>query len=145
MSIWTHVNGSVRIDDIRFGGIVSSEQIKKALGDVIHFDNIRIDTVTDLPMGTEGSLEYFVWVNPDVCCIPSYTVGIFGDLRDYNEEEAKYIFVWFENFLKKFIIRSAVLQVETEGSKPIVAVWDGENECLLYLIPDISGIVNGDK
>jgi hypothetical protein len=118
MSVWTHVNGSVRVD----GFLYSREnEIKKALGKIVNYDDDDWDT--DLPCGSEGSLKYTVWTNPDESHIAKHTINIFGDLRDYNDSES--IKEWFESVIKKlnpFSIRDAVLTVDVEFGEMFVYV-----------------------
>lgn len=127
MSVWTHVAGVVRIDDIRFDpndipdfdGIFGKEWTFDDMWDDTHA-YIEFEENPDMfmPSGSESSLQKSVWINPDRNCMASYVVTIFGDLRDYNSPDK--IIEWFKECCKKVWVRQAVITVETEGKKPIV-------------------------
>lgn len=123
MSNWTHVAGVIRIDDIRIGNI--SIDFDKLIGKEATWENLYEDDLWEdiklnpenyLPMGSEGSLEKSIWVNPDHSCIAAYTVSIFGDLRDHDDPDA--IIRWFENKIKEiykyYAIRQATITVNNE-------------------------------
>ena len=122
MSNWTHVAGIIRIDHVRVLD-----------GEIMDFDNLigkeclwesDMETWKEqeefperfLPMGSEGSLQKTVWVNPDWREIPAYTVSIFGDLRDHHDPDA--ILDWFKNVCDKLCIRNAVINAWNE--------WNGD-------------------
>lgn len=126
MSIWTHVNAIFRLDSIQR---ISNEQIVKIFGKSISYDELTTDLynkknkLKTLPMGSEGSLRMSVWKNPDKNSIASATISIFGDLRDFdNNDELK---KWFNTVCKDikkskiFWLRQAVMQIcnEKSGSK----------------------------
>lgn len=130
MSVWTHVAGIVRVD-----GIVCFSEIDfdKVFGKECSWGSDK-DTWNDadlnpddyMPMGSEGSLEKSVWINPDTYCMARYTVSIFGDLRDYDDSKA--IIEWFENSCDKVTVRQAVLTIEVEGQEPIVYRYEKGEE-----------------
>lgn len=104
MSNWSHVAGIIRIDAIRFEEETVEEATKmfeNYFGKELRFDSSNelwneADEHPEkfLPMGSEGSLTMSVWVNPDLKYITSYTVSIFGDLRDHDDPDA--IIEWFK-------------------------------------------------
>ncbi len=104
MSQWTHVNGIVRIDTMRY--------------------DLYIGGLT--PWGSEGPLNVVVWQSPAPNSIAKFTVSIFGDLRDYNNEEE--VVAFFENLatMDGFWIRSGVFEVEVEGLEPSIYQFNGE-------------------
>ncbi len=118
MSDWTHVAGIIRVDYIRFDS--SSEiDFDKILGKECLWDspsNVWKDAEENpekyLPMGSEGSLNKIVWENPDKSCLDSYTISIFGDLRDHHSTSD--IIEWFKEKCKSFCVRNAVITVENE-------------------------------
>ena len=127
MSVWTHVSGIIRIDDFRFGNDTLPD-FDKLIGKECQWESpmeIWDDTNENpqdyLPMGSEGSLEKSIWINPDTSCMSSYTVSIFGDLRDYEDSES--IIEWFKNKINEINeikwVRQAVIISETEGIKPL--------------------------
>lgn len=65
-----------------------------------------------LPMGSEGSLQKSVWENPDRSCMDSYTISIFGDLRDHDSISE--IVKWFIEKCNLLWVRNAVITVENE-------------------------------
>ena len=124
MSIWTHVAGIVRIDDVRF---LSQTDWLVYFGKECLFSDssetwIDAEQHPDqyLPMGSEGSLQSSIWINPDENSLAAYTVMIFGDLRDYNTPEA--ILNWFKKKLEDvdISVRQAVITIECEVMEPIV-------------------------
>lgn len=118
MSYWTHVCGCIRIDSLRDSEEdteLGRKAIEDALGKMMPWSYEGDDWgLTKLPMGSEGSLEYSIISNPDVAILASYTVAIWGDLRDYGEKPAdiRYIEEWFNGVCSKFWIRQAVLTIE---------------------------------
>lgn len=124
MSVWTHINGSIRIDSIHFLDNLNKADIAKILGKIVTWEDLMEDTseiATELPMGSEGSLQYTIWENPDSSDITRFTVNIWGDLRDYRDLDA--IKKWFEKVLNSgFMIRSAVLEVEVEYLEHVILV-----------------------
>lgn len=67
-----------------------------------------------MPTGSEGSLQRLVWENPDKSCMASYTVTVFGDLRDYDDQQA--IREWFDGVCEKCFIRQAVCNCMVDGT-----------------------------
>lgn len=126
MSYWTHVNGSIRINHIRF-----EEE------DTLDFDEIfgkewdygewdKAEEEYCLPSGSEGSLKKSVWVNPELHSVPAYVVTIFGDLRDV---ESEYEFDEWLNKITETIglaIRSLIFRVDIDYRKSIIYTWNGE-------------------
>lgn len=127
MSYWTHINGSIRIDHIRF-----EEE------DTLDFDEIfgkewdfgewdKAEEEYYLPSGSEGSLKKSVWVNPKLNSVPAYTVTIFGDLRDV-ETEHKFE-EWLNNVTEIFepiMIRSLIFRVDNGYGQSFIYTWNGE-------------------
>lgn len=102
MSTWTHVAGVIRFDALR---VVSTDRLKPSVSQ-------------DIPCGTEGPLQYSIWENPIVEHLASYTVTIWGDLRDYSDiAEIK---SYFKRIIKGKLVRQGVYTIEVEGRGPIV-------------------------
>lgn len=119
MSIWTHVNGNIRIDSMRFSGSEVSK-INSVLGKIVNYDDE--DWSTTLPCGSEGSLEYNIWENPRESSLSAYSVSIWGDLRDYsNIEEIKR---WFNFIIKQFMVRDAILSISVEDGDSIILITE---------------------
>jgi len=60
-----------------------------------------------------GSLRKSVWVNPNKGHVASYTVPMFGDLRDYEGIPFD-IIDWFIKKCNLLWVRSAVITVESD-------------------------------
>lgn len=113
MSQWTHVNASFRLNSL--GSDITDEEIYDVFGrhvgfyDLCDFDGEYKTT----PMGSEGSLDIHIWHNPDRNCMASTQVSVFGDLRDFGEDDdiAK-LKEWFDECCSKFSVRQAVIQID---------------------------------
>ena len=135
MSQWTHVAAILRIDSLRAAGLPDplGENHRAVLGHPTpaHTDDCYDDPVwgaendkakgfSDLPTGSEGSLQYQIWENPMKAAAAAYTVSIWGDLRDYSNVDE--ILVYIERITKEvMMIRQGVLEIEVEGNLP--RVW----------------------
>ena len=117
MSVWTHIAGVIRVDCIR--GISEPK-----------FNKIFIKSLwgeynpdCNMPMGSEGSLDFRVIENPNRNSIAAYTVVIFGDLRDFGTEDIHKIEDWWNKVLEQCdMVRQAVLQIQPEdGETKILA------------------------
>lgn len=118
MSNWTHVAGVVRIDAIRLPGFDELD-IEKHFGKECYWDSpvsvwddARENPDNYLPMGSEGSLSKSVWINPDLHDVSSYTVTVFGDLRDHDSPDE--IIEWFKEKCKGIAVRQATITVQNE-------------------------------
>lgn len=118
MSNWTHVAGIIRVDSFKFNDIEEID-FDKIIGKECLWDSpseVWEDAETNpdkyLPMGSEGSLQKTIWRNPDRNCLASYTVSIFGDLRDHHSTSD--IIEWFKEKCKALWIRNAVITVHNE-------------------------------
>lgn len=127
MSNWSHVAGTVRIDNIEFlNGNLNFFNIfgKECLwnSDKLTWDDAANNPDKYLPMGSEGSLQLSIWENPDKECSASYTVSIFGDLRDHHNPQE--IIDWFRNKIKDLWVRQAVITVDNEWNGTLTWVYD---------------------
>ena len=127
MSVWTHVAGIIRVDGLRIGDdkLDWDEIIGKGLDwedpDKI-WDDWDKNHEAFMPCGSEGSLKKIIWENPNKSSLASYTVSIFGDLRDYdNLVEIK---KWFAKVCGKLWVRNAVITAECELGSRFTAYWD---------------------
>ena len=121
MSVWTHVAGTIRIDDL---GVL--------IGQLTDFLKVFIrDTWThpnengNMPTGSEGSLDVEVIErNEEELAAYFKTVAVFGDLRDFDKEKCNSIREWWKNISKRCgktcLIRQAVLQVTPEDGESFV-------------------------
>jgi hypothetical protein len=120
MSNWTHVAGIIRVDRIRVDDDVEELDFDEILGkECLNYssrevwDDARKHPDKYLPMGSEGSLQKTVWENPDRGRVASYTVSIFGDLRDYEGIPSD-IIDWFIEKCNLLWVRSAVITVDND-------------------------------
>lgn len=140
MSIWTHVAGCIRVDSIDCIHDITPE-IKKIFKSC-SFDSPREDwDKCNMPCGTEGSVQWSLWVNPDKSAMASHVITLFGDLRCYGKDEEKEITLWWKRTISKlntckgsFGVRDAILSVRFEDS-PTTLILDklckkheGDNE-----------------
>lgn len=112
MSQWTHVNSSFRIDSFEK---VSDEEICNVFGRHVGFNDLwdYESEYKSTPMGSEGSLEIAIWHNPETDHVASTQVSVFGDLRDFGEEEdIEMLKQWFDECCSKFSVRQAVIQID---------------------------------
>lgn len=132
MSNWTHVAGVIRVDDFRIVGEWTSENFDDMFGkECLYGDPTPVwdDAIENpdkyLPMGSEGSLQKHVWINPNTSHVAAYTVSIFGDLRDHDS--AKKIITWFKEKCDKCLVRQAVITVYNEHNGVMTYTYD-END-----------------
>lgn len=116
MSQWTHVAACIRFDALRLPGM---PDFSPKLGNTCSFsdDQVKWD-LCDIPCGSEGSLQYHVWENPDAHAIAAYTVMIWGDLRDY--ENVDEIVSYLGRVTRDKIIRQGVVTINVEYQKTVV-------------------------
>lgn len=127
MSVWTHVAGVIRVDDIRLDDYLPN--FDKMVGKECLFEsseNIWLDMENNpndyMPCGSEGTLQKSVWINPKKSDMAAYTISVFGDLRDYEEPQP--IIDWFIKVCDKLgYIRQAVITVDTEGQETLNYVY----------------------
>lgn len=128
MSVWTHINGCIRFDWLRSIGLPELD-FEGIIGKTASFeDDQKKHDECNVPCGSEGSLQYHVWVNPSDSAASAYTVSIFGDLRDY--EDLGEIEKWFREVINRklringksipVMIRAAVLEAEVESRGHII-------------------------
>lgn len=128
MSNWTHVAGIIRIDAIRcmeekidFDALIGKEYDWESCHDT------WINPEEYMPMGSEGSLDKHIWINPDKSCVAAYTVSIFGDLRDHDDPQE--IIDWFKSICNKCWVRNATIVAENERNGTLSWTWeDGDSD-----------------
>ena len=126
MSSWIHVNAAIRIDDLRlddsvpdFDELIGKECLFDSPESV--WDDMAVNPDLYLPMGSEGTLQKSVWVNPDKSYAAAYTVTIFGDLRDCDEK----VIEWFKGKCTEInVVRDAIITVRVNANKPLIFVYD---------------------
>lgn len=125
MSQWTHICGCIRYDALRMTGIpfATIEEIKKLIGNTVKFgDEKEKWDACNVPCGSEGSIQFIFWSNPELSSLTAFTVAIFGDLRDFGLEGISEIKDWFNRVIKAegLMVRSAILKIDVEGSESII-------------------------
>lgn len=111
MSIWTHVNISIRFDALRLPGMPAAL-------------SRRPDLAAKLPCGSEGPLEFQLWENPHPTHLAAYTANIWGDLRDYDDVAE--IRAYLDGLTRDAMVRSGIAEIDVEGRGRMVLVFDGE-------------------
>lgn len=131
MSRWTHVAGIFRVDFLRMGepGELEAlkENIKEILGPIIRWgdDEEVWSKGTTLPMGSEGSIEYNILINPHESSVALAVIPVWGDLRDFGTEtQVNGIEEWFNSVCEQLWIRQAILEIQDE--------WDQNSKILVY-------------
>ena len=136
MSQWTHVIGAIRLDSVRNNHIKKfdfNEVFKTWNSDWLHNVDLTSPEVKkrrrleieqcNVPAGSESSLQFHVWENPNIEVFPAYNILIWGDLRDFgSEKDIETIKDWWENILNYFKnhknfsgVRQAFLKIEIDG------------------------------
>lgn len=129
MSNWTHVAGVMRINlfrfddtELNFDEIFGKEVLFESPEEV--WEDAAENPDKYLPMGSEGSLQKSVWVNPDKSQLFSYAVTIFGDLRDHGDPDE--IIEWFKKKCELLYIRDAVITVLNERNGMKTYTYESE-------------------
>lgn len=133
MSQWTHVCGCIRYDALRIAGMPYNtiEEIKKLIGNPVSFeDSEKKWNECNVPMGSEGSIQFVFWANPLLNALAAFTVGIFGDLRDFGKEDVPKIEEWFKKVTTSegVMVRNAIIEICVEGTKEPIILRHKEGE-----------------
>lgn len=114
MSVWSQVAMIFRIDYIDWNGNgeLNFEEIFGKTYSWEKREDYQLNPDSYLPMGSEGSLDMAVWVNPDKCCVDRYTVSIFGSLRDHEHKDVEELIEWFNKKCERLEPRQAVLTID---------------------------------
>lgn len=114
MSVWTHVAGVIRVDTI-------TRTDAPSLGNTAFFeDDLSIWDKVDVPWGSEGSIHIENFCDKTETSIARYHYHIWGDLRDFDNENVMEQFPTFLNRIvirlkeKNAWIRQAIIQCEVE-------------------------------
>ena len=130
MSQWTHVNASIRFDGILGMGLPTEKELGKICKygdkDYSHWDK------PDLPLGSEGSIEYEIVKTGGENSLACMVVVFAGDLRDYNNSGE--ILDYFIRITKKRMIRSGILEITVEGEDTLIYRFNEERWLLLAKI-----------
>lgn len=119
MSTWTHVVGSIRFDCLP--GLVPEPR----LGTTCSWnDNPKIWDACDVPCGSEGSegsLQVVMHTVPGDT-IAKYVATIFGDLRDYEDEQE--VIKYFNRIVDGQWVRQGCFSFFVEGREVRTFVYD---------------------
>ena len=142
MSVWTHVAGIIRVDGFRLNESDPEPNWDELIGKELNWDddsevrevreirkNYHKCSEEFMPCGSEGSLKKVIWKNPDKNSLASYTVSVFGDLRDYDDLVK--IEKWFTKVCSKLWVRDAVITADCELGSRFTAHWDETKEKLV--------------
>lgn len=130
MSVWSQVAGIIRIDgiqsvydDIDFDELIGKECLWD--DDLSVWGDQEKHPEKYMPMGSEGSLQKSVRINPDKSCLDAYTVSIFGSLRDHTDVDR--VIEWFKDICDKNWVRNAVITIDNDlvGIKTYTYNLDG--------------------
>ena len=130
MSQWTHVCGCIRYDALRMCILPgqSINDLKALLGNTVSFEDSEDKwEACNVPRGSEGSIQFSFWENPHRPSLAAYTVAIFGDLRDFGNDNVQQIKDWFERVTHNdlLIVRNAILEIEVEYcDEPIILRYE---------------------
>ena len=123
MSIWTHITGCIRVDDMK---MILQPNNKTDFSKIFVRNTwYHPNDNGNLPTGSEGSIDVeFIDRNDDESSSYMRTIALFGDLRDFDEEDCQSVIDWWYSIPQSLgndcIIRQAVLQVSPENGKMIV-------------------------
>jgi hypothetical protein len=128
MSQWTHINGQIRIDDMRFLESEGALKVKKILGNTFDWNSTEEEEEEcSVPYGSEGSLQYIIYENPNLHHLAAYVVSVYGDLRDFgDDEDVEKVKKWFTSVIDSSIIRQAILEIDVEGKGGIILYYSNE-------------------
>ena len=136
MSIWTHITGCIRVDDMK---MILQPNNKTDFSKIFVRNTwYHPNDNGNLPTGSEGSIDVeFIDRNDDESSSYMRTVAFFGDLRDFTQEDCQTIKDWWYNIStqlgKGCSIRQAVLNVEPEDGESFVLT---EKDMKIYEIDD---------
>lgn len=123
MSILTHITGCIRVDDMK---MILQPNNKTDFSKIFVRNTwYHPNDNGNLPTGSEGSIDVeFIERTDDDASDYMRTIALFGDLRDFDEEDCQSVIDWWYSIPQSLgndcIIRQAVLQVSPENGKMIV-------------------------
>lgn len=129
MSQWTHVSGMIRFDTMQVMLGISNEQliqrVKARMGNTVDFaDSEEKWNKCNVPKGSEGSIQYEVFLTNEENHLARVAVAIWGDLRDFEDVDA--VEAWVKkvgvNGIERDMlgVRSGIVYVQPEGQAPTV-------------------------
>lgn len=119
MSTWTHVCGVIRFDGLSILG----ESHEPDCGNTCSFeDDSEAWDKCNVPCGSEGSIQISKWTNPCSSSMARWTYSIFGDLRDYENDQE--IIDYFNRIVDGKYVRQGCYSFEVEGSLKRIFTYD---------------------
>lgn len=96
MSIWTHVAGCIRVDDVK---TILQPNNKTDFSKIFVRNTwYHPNNNGNLPTGSEGSIDVeFIDRTDDDTSDYMRTIALFGDLRDFEEKDCQSIIDWWHN------------------------------------------------
>ncbi len=126
MSVWTHINGQIRLDNW------NREPKQPDLGKMAIFtvntqseEARQMLSECEVPHGSEGSLRWKFHQDPPSNSVSWGYISIDGDLRDYDNVNE--ILEWIKTSTAELNIRQGILQVEIEGLNTLILSYDYNN------------------
>ncbi len=126
MSVWTHVNGQIRLDKW------DKEPKPPFLGKMAIFTvnthgeyARKMLSECEVPCGSEGSLRWEFHQDPPSSSVCWGYISIDGDLRDYDNINE--ILEWLKSSTAELHIRQGILQIVIEGRGPQILSYDYKN------------------
>ena len=124
MSIWTHITGTIRVDDstLFFNNKGGVDLSKLFIRDTWEHPNEN----GNLPTGSEGSLDVeFITRSNDDGIDYRKTIAFFGDLRGFETADCDEVREWWKNIAMKLhevkcSVRQAVLEINPEDGETII-------------------------
>lgn len=129
MSQWTHIAGFLRIDylQMRESDNQLIDIIKEKFGRTCDFHSPEKSwDECNVPMGSEGSVQYKVLLTYGHSSLARIVVLIWGDLRDYGDDKS--IIDWVKKSTKDLILRAGIIQVDVEYRDSNFYGYNGETE-----------------
>lgn len=127
MSEWTHVTGHIRVNALVFDKSLIEDNrrtLEGTIGKPVSYEELgtKKDKESRVPKGSEGSL-CIKYNHNDLCDVAFWEISIWGDLRDYSDDDIKSNLIpWFKDICKVLPIRGAILEAHTDlgGNQYIV-------------------------
>lgn len=116
MSVWTHVNGSLLIDDVLSVGMFP--------GDCASDDRV-------FPMGSEGPLKHSV---VERAATEWARIAVWGDLRDYDDVDE--IIAYFTDITDTVPgrARSGIVEIEVTGRRRVILRFCTEHDIQKWVV-----------
>ena len=121
MSQWTHVNCSIRIDGL--AGLMPVPDLGKTVG---FGHDERAWAECDVPCGSEGSLQTSLSTSDDPHALARYVATIWGDLRDYDNEDL--IIKYLDRITKGQMVRSGIAVIDVERIGRTIVLFDDDSK-----------------